>query len=116
MKVLPDDWPTVSIIAPGKNLDIVGDQSLRLLMHIEDDFGFSRLRLGYRLVHLCYEGPQKDYSYRDVPLPQGRLTQADVPYLWDLSTMNLVPEDVVEYFAEVSDNDVIKGPKSARSD
>ncbi|HET9130642.1 MAG TPA: DUF4175 family protein, partial [Terriglobia bacterium] len=116
LKVLPDDWPTVSIIAPGKNLDIVGDQSLRLLMHIEDDFGFSRLRLGYRLVHSRYEGPQKDYSYRDVPLPQGRLTQADVPYLWDLSTMNLVPEDVVEYFAEVSDNDVIKGPKSARSD
>lgn len=115
LKLLPDEWPTVAIIAPGKNLDIVGDQSLRLLIHGEDDFGISRVRLGYRLIHSRFQGAQKDYAYLDVPLTSGRQTQVDVPYLWDLSRMDLVPEDVVEYFAEVFDNDAVKGPKSAKS-
>ena len=115
LKVIPDEWPTIAIVAPGRNLDIVGDQSLRLLIHAEDDFGFIRMRLGYRLVHSRFQPPQKDYAYLNVPIPSGRQTQIDVPFQWDLSTMDLVPEDVVEYFAEVFDNDAVSGPKSAKS-
>lgn len=115
MRVIPDEWPTVAIIAPGKDIDIAGDQSVQLLMHAEDDFGFTRLRLGYRLVHSRYEGAQQDYTYLPVQFPAGQQTEVEVPYRWDLSTQNLVPEDVVEYFAEVFDNDAFKGPKSAKS-
>jgi hypothetical protein len=115
LKVIPDEWPTVAIIAPGRNLDIAGNQSIPLLVHAEDDFGFSRIRLGYRLIHSRYQGPEKDYTYLPIPLPPGQQTQVEVPFLWDLSKLDLVPEDVVEYFAEVSDNDNVKGPKSARS-
>ena len=96
-------------------MDIVGDQSLQLLVHAEDDFGFTRMRLGYRLIHSRYQGAQAEYSYLSIPIPSGQQTEVEVPFLWNLSTMDLVPEDVVEYFAEVFDNDAVKGPKSARS-
>ncbi len=116
LKMIPDEWPTVAIIQPGRNLDIAGDQSMRLLIHAEDDFGFSQLRLGYRLIHSRYQEGQRDYTYLPVPLAPYAQTEVEVPYLWDLSGLSLVPEDVVEYFAEVFDNDDVNGPKSAKSD
>ncbi len=115
LKVIPDEWPAVAIIAPGRNLDIAGDQSIRLLVHAEDDLGFTRLRLGYRLIHSRYQGAQQEYSYLPIPLPPGQQAEVEVPFLWDLSQLDLVPEDVVEYFAEIFDNDTFKGPKSAKS-
>jgi hypothetical protein len=115
LKVIPDEWPTAAIVAPGRNMDIVGDQSLQLLVHAEDDFGFTRMRLGYRLIHSRYQGAQAEYSYLSIPLPSGQQTKVEVPFAWNLSKMDLVPEDVVEYFAEVFDNDAVKGPKSTKS-
>lgn len=115
LKVIPDEWPTVAIIQPGRNLDIAGDQSMQLLIHAEDDFGFTQLRLGYRLIHSRYAGTQQDYVFLPIALPQGGQTEIEAPYQWDLSRLNLVPEDVVEYFAEIYDNDAVKGPKSANS-
>jgi hypothetical protein len=115
LKLIPDEWPTVAIIAPGRNLDIAGNQSIQLLVHAEDDFGFTRMRLGFRLIHSRYQGPQKDYTYLPIALPPGQQPQVEVPFLWDLSKLDLVPEDVVEYFAEVFDNDAVAGPKSAKS-
>lgn len=115
LKVIPDAWPTVAIVSPGKNLDIVGDQSLQLLIHAEDDFGFTGLRLGYRMIHSRFQESQQQYAYVTIPLPKNLQMQVDVPYQWDLSKLDLVPEDVVEYFAEISDNDAIRGPKSSKS-
>ena len=42
IKALPDEYPTIAIIEPGRNIDIAGDQSLNLLLQAKDDFGFSR--------------------------------------------------------------------------
>jgi hypothetical protein len=39
-----------------------------------------------------------------------------VPFTWPLRSLNLVPDDVVEYYAEVEDNDQVSGPKAAVSE
>ena len=36
-------------------------------------------------------------------------------YVWDLGEMDLMPEDQVHNWVEVSDNDTISGPKTGRS-
>lgn len=113
--VIPDEHPVVSVLEPGRNVDIAGTSSLPLLISVRDDFGFSALRLGYRLIHSRYEQPGRTYLFREIPLHPGMATQAEVSFTWDFSSLKLVPEDVVEYFAEVFDNDVIRGPKSTRS-
>jgi hypothetical protein len=115
IKLLPDEPPSVAILQPGRNIDLAGDQFLRLLIQAKDDFGISSLRLGYRLIHSRYEKPGETHKFLSIPFPSSAAAQIEVPYTWDLSPMRLAPEDIVEYFAEVYDNDTVRGPKSARS-
>lgn len=116
VKALTDAHPTVEILAPGRNVDIAGGMSLPLLVRAKDDFGFSQMRLGYRLAQSRYEQPGESDAFLEIPLAQRSQTSVDAAYLWDLSPMNLVPEDAVAYFVEIFDNDNVNGPKSARSE
>ena len=114
IKVVPDEFPTIAITEPGRNIDIAGTQTVPLHLFAKDDFGISSIRLGYRLLQSKYEQPQQNYTYIQIPLTQSG-NAIDVNYSWDLSSLHLVPEDVVEYVAEVFDNDNINGPKNGRS-
>jgi hypothetical protein len=115
LKVMQDENPSIAIVEPGRNIDIAGDQSLSLLLQARDDFGFSSMRLGYRLVKSRYERSHSEYTFVPIPLPASTGVQIELTYLWNLSALDLVPEDVVEYYVEVFDNDILKGPKSGRS-
>jgi hypothetical protein len=115
LKTVMDEFPTVAIMDPGRNIDIAGDQSIPLVLKAKDDFGFSSMRLGYRLVKSRYEQAHAEYTFVSIPISTAAEGQIDLSYVWNLGNLNLVPEDVVEYFAEVFDNDAIKGPKSGRS-
>jgi hypothetical protein len=114
IQTIPDEFPSVVILEPGKNIDIAGDQTLVVRLQIKDDYGFSSLRIGYRLVKSRYEQAQEKYSYTGIQVPASG-TIAEIPFTWNLSPLHLAPEDVVEYFAEVFDNDAVGGPKSGRS-
>ena len=115
LKTVMDEYPTIAIVDPGRNIDIAGDQSIPLFLKAKDDFGFSSMRLGYRLVKSRYEQAQSEYTFVPISLPDAPEGQVELSYIWNLTSLNLVPEDVVEYFAEVFDNDAVKGPKSGRS-
>ena len=115
IKALPDEYPTITILEPGRNIDIAGDQSLHLSLQAKDDFGFSTIRLGYRLVQSRYEKAANEYSFTPIPFSSDGGGEIELSSVWDLRNLHLVPEDVVEYFAEVFDNDAMKGPKSGRS-
>jgi len=114
--IVPDAYPSVSILVPGINIDVSDDASLGMLVKIADDFGISRLRLMHRLTHSRYEKPTEEFTSADIPLPAGSRTEMMVPYSWDLRSLSLTPEDVVQYRVEVFDNDNISGPKSAVSE
>jgi hypothetical protein len=115
LKIIPDEPPSVSVVLPGRNVDLAGDKSIRLALQASDDFGFSSLRIGYRLSHSRYERPWEANKFVSIPLPSASVTEFELPYTWDLTPLRLAPEDVVEYFAEVFDNDAVRGPKSGRS-
>jgi hypothetical protein len=116
MKIIADAYPTASILLPGMNLDIAGNEKLNMLFRINDDYGFSALRLAYKLVQSRYEKPATEFTYIPIPIPDAVRTEGAVAYLWSLNRMSLVPEDVVSYYIEVFDNDNISGPKSALSE
>lgn len=115
LKIIPDEYPTVSILYPGRNIEIAGDRSFLLALSARDDFGISRLRIGHKLVHSRYEPPSKSYSFVEIPLPANESSDLETRYEWNISALSLVPEDVIEYFAEVFDNDLVSGPKSSKS-
>jgi hypothetical protein len=115
LRIIPDESPAVAIVEPGRNIDLAGDKFIRLIMQAKDDFGFSSLRIGYRLTHSRYEKPWETARFVPVPLSSSVSAELEAPFTWDLSVLRLVPEDVIEYFAEVFDNDIVNGPKSGRS-
>ena len=116
LKIMPDEYPSVSIVTPGTSLDVTDNTSLPMVFRISDDFGFTKLRIAYKLVRSRYEQPWAEYKYQSVPIPKGIGNDGFVQYTWSLSSLGLVPEDAVSYHAEVFDNDAVSGPKSAVSE
>ncbi|MFZ1728865.1 MAG: DUF4175 family protein [Bacteroidota bacterium] len=115
LKVVPDMSPTVDVLEPGQNTNLDESMRLALVMGIGDDFGFSKLVLKYRLSASRYEKPQEQYSSIVIPLPSVRTPQMEVAYIWNLTPLNIVPEDQIDYYVEVYDNDNVNGPKMGRS-
>ncbi|MBU1299659.1 MAG: hypothetical protein KKG06_12235 [Bacteroidetes bacterium] len=116
LKIIPDEFPTASIILPGKNVDVTENLKLPLLTRIKDDFGFTRLRLAYRLVRSRYEQPAEEFSFVDISLALKDQIAQELWYEWNLTGLKLAPEDVLAYYVKVFDNDKVSGPKSGRSE
>ncbi len=116
LRVIPDGFPTVIIASPGANVNVAGDEHLAMLFRLTDDYGISRLRLGHKLIRSRYEQAATEYTFVEIPLPATPATELPVPFTWDLGTLRLTPEDVIQYQAEVYDNDNISGPKQGVSE
>lgn len=115
IRAVRDQYPTCEITYPGKNVVLNRDMILPLRITIGDDYGFTKLLLQYKLVSSKYAPPEKDYHSIEIPLPSRSAGQEDISYTWDLTSRNLVPEDVISYHARVFDNDMVDGPKSTAS-
>jgi hypothetical protein len=114
VKAMYDAQPVIEMISPNKDVSLSEDNRLPLYVKISDDFGFSKLVLHYRLSASKYEMPHKDFSSVEIPIDKSK-KEIDVNYIWNLSPMNLSTEDVVTYYLEVFDNDVVSGPKYAKT-
>jgi len=116
VRVIADRNPVATILVPGANLDVTEAGTLAMVFRVSDDFGFTKLRLASRLAHSRYEQAAALFSYTEVPLPADAGVEVLQSYAWNLKPLALVPEDVVEYYIEVFDNDRVSGPKSAVSE
>lgn len=110
-----DEDPAVALLDPGERADIPGNMRLSMLAKIHDDFGFSKLRIGYRITKSKYIPEEKEYKWFDLPVSNYNTQDLEVPYLWNLARIDLSPEDEVGYVLEVADNDIVSGPKKVRS-
>lgn len=116
LKVFPDQFPVISITEPENNeVNVQGISEIEVRTRITDDFGFTKLRLGYKIVSSKFGQIDKDYRYADIQIKNTDATGLEVPYIWNLKSLRLGSEDVVEYFVEVYDNDGYSGPKMTRS-
>ena len=114
IQVMNDDYPIIRIVEPGEDVDITESMQLPLTIEAEDDFGFSGIYLSYRMVK---SATVTDTTWRTKNIPTGSLLEPkiNVEFNWDLTELDLYPEDVLAYYVEVLDNDDISGPKKAQS-
>ncbi|MGQ9707249.1 MAG: hypothetical protein ACUVUR_00010 [bacterium] len=107
VRVLEDEPPFVKIFLPGRDVDLPMSMQVPLGINSIDDYGLLQLWLHFgqesignaiRLKRLT--GKKEDTTF----------------YLWDLSGSGLVPGEAISYYVSVSDNDLISGPKSTRSE
>ena len=113
--VSKDEPPQIVLIEPDGKTDLPSDMRLDMLARIHDDFGFRDVRLGYRLSKSKYLPPDSVFKWEAVPLANYNTQDLDVPYIWNLTPLGIGPEDEVTYVMEVTDNDAVTGPKSART-
>lgn len=114
IRMLTDEHPLVEILSPGKNVDITKAMELPMQFSMTDDFGVGTLSIRYRLAQSKYASEGTEFT--SIVLFTGEnAKERTFEHRWDLSPLGLVPEDVVEYYAEVKDNDNVNGPKLGRS-
>ncbi|NOZ60081.1 MAG: hypothetical protein GXO74_00215 [Calditrichaeota bacterium] len=115
ISIIEDVYPTITIKVPGQDVDLSEDLVLPLQIEAEDDFGFTALRLGYKILRS--DSPNQDTTWQFLPLKYEvfQKTKLFNDFVWELTPLNLFPGDIVRYFAEVFDNDDISGPKSMKS-
>jgi hypothetical protein len=115
LQVIPDQKPIVKLVRPGRDVDLGEDMQIPLEIKARDDYGVSRLELGFQ--HLSQgQGEFNLNQFRYQPLTGFQPgTQVDMDKLWNLEDMNLFPKDVVYYHVRAYDSDTISGPKVATS-
>ncbi len=114
ISIVEDLLPAVQIVFPGQDVDLSKDLLLPLTIEGQDDFGISKLRLGFRILRQGLE--EGDLRFVDLDLPKGNPDKLLSNHVWDMKELEITPQDVVAYFAEVFDNDSVSGPKAARSE
>lgn len=110
---LRDAYPVISILEQKDTYDLNASMLIPLRIRIDDDFGISSAGIAFRIL----DDFSPDSSFKTIPisLPRLKKNSLELPYMFDLSLFELVPRDVVEYFAFSYDNDMYSGPKYAKS-
>lgn len=108
-----DQSPRVTITFPGQDVDLDESMSVPLSVLAEDDYGFSSAEIVYE--HLSSLGGEPQKGRWPLPFNDRHQPRLTLQAIWDFTQLGMQPDDVVRYYAEVRDNDVISGPKSAQS-
>ncbi|MGB5287983.1 MAG: DUF4175 family protein, partial [Ignavibacteriaceae bacterium] len=114
VKAINDAFPVIELVSPDQNTILANDNRVALLAKASDDFGFSKLLLNYRLSASRYEAPQVDFRSIEIQINKSQL-DLGINYIWNCTPLNLAVDDVVTYYLEIFDNDIVSGPKSART-
>jgi len=110
LNVIPDKFPQVSL---ENYRDTTFFNYIMLGGTITDDYGFSNLRVNYKVIRAGQSAPA-NFLTRAIPYNRTAATQ-NFYYQWNLDTLRLQTGDRLEYFVQVWDNDAVNGYKSARS-
>lgn len=117
INVTNDLAPSIELLSPTEKIDVDKQMQIPIQVRVADDYGFSHLRLYYKITASKYGYTNTNSkSFINIPIPQGDAgLGVSVNYLWDLTEINMVPEDEIEFYLEVSDNDAVAGGKTART-
>lgn len=111
LNVFDDTPPSVHILSPQPRVQEPVSAMVPLLYEYEDDFGFSALRLHYRLYRAFADEPAAAQVALRVPERRRGLGEYD----WNVQDLELSPMDRLEYWLEITDNNTVSGPQSGRS-
>src|ERR1035437_6951187 len=107
--VLADQPPTISITKPSRDTSASPVEEVFVEARAADDFGVNKMEL----VYSANGGAEKTVKLFDAPKALPEVTASHTLYLEEMA---LKPGDVVSYYARATDNDAVKGAKSATSD
>ncbi len=109
--ILPDEYPYAEFRIPGEDIDLEDRLITPILVEYRDDFSFSKARLRGEVIRAASSGDTSTFEIK-LPLQKIDKGKAFSEFQWDLTSFYLIPDDYINYYAQVWDNDIISGPKS----
>jgi len=108
---VPDQPPTVAIPRPGTDRQVTPEATVTLKVAAKDDYGLAEVRLLYRI--------NDDSTVRElkkfVPAAGAEREPIVTTFDWKLSEHDIRGGDLVRYWAEAGDRNVVTGPGKANS-
>ncbi len=106
-----DLLPDITVHQPEQIIELGSDQTIAMHVQIEDDFGFSNLQVAYEIHRPAYIAEDPLLSLFTIPIDDPMNVNQDIIHFWQLMELSLMPEDEIHYHFELSDNDLVSGPK-----
>ena len=112
LQVIPDKFPTIQA---DEKRDSTNDNRIYFRGEITDDYGFSSLQFNYRITTVIDSLVGRN-ELKSIKIPFNPSTTIDeFFYFWNLTDLNILPGDEIEYYFEVWDNDGVNGRKPAKT-
>ncbi len=108
--VLKDLPPSVSISAPGRDLQVKPDATVAVTIEAKDDFGLAEVRLHFRVNDEPTVRDLQTFPHAGKPV-----LQQSHRFDWALSGSKLKGGDVVQYWATATDRNPLNGPGRGES-
>lgn len=113
--VAKDMAPLIRVMVPGQDVIIGESMLIPTRLKMDDDFGFSKLELSYQIQHPDFLMADTNTYKQNIALPQTDQMSLELSYAWDINKINIMPEDMIEYWFTVWDNNSVDGPRKAMS-
>ena len=114
INVINDTKPQIFIANPQSEFTIDDNRIIELDMQIIDDYGFSDAWIEYKIIKPSYLSQDSlIYKYKINSLEITQKAQRIIS-IWDISNHFLAPDDKIEFYVFVSDNNNITGPSITR--
>jgi hypothetical protein len=111
---IDDSNPSIEVINPKENIRLGTDGKISIAAKIADDYGLTSLTLNYRLTASKYRASDQDNTQISIPIKKESI-EDEIYYVWDLVPLYLAEGESLAFYLEVTDNDIVSGPKSTRS-
>jgi hypothetical protein len=112
IQAVEDYSPSITIQFPNADVDLDEHVILPLEIAITDDFGFGKSNLVYWILS---EGQQTEPVKQALKIPAARELDQVISHTWNIQNLDPLPGDIVYYYCEVSDNDIVSGPKWSKT-
>ncbi len=110
IEVYKDHAPSLDVLEPGMDTALPRTRKLAVGFVAADDYGVRRSSLHFR------RNGEEKFTRLTIPLGAQRGDrEVAVAWEWNLGDIELFPGNYVEYYLQVSDNNVVTGPGVARS-
>ena len=111
INVVRDEYPQIT---SERKDDSLSNKIFYFLGDIKDDYGFSQLKFHYRFTNSATP-ENKDKSGSVSIKMDPSVTSQTFYHYWTLESLDVKPEDEIEYYFEVWDNDGVNGAKSSKT-
>ena len=115
IKIIPDSKPQIFVENPDTEFIIDDNRLIILDFQIIDDFGFSDAWINYRIVRPSYLSADTSTYRYDINTIDLNLKAQRIINEWDISNYPLGPDEQIEFYITVSDNNNIGGPSISRA-